>query len=687
MAARSSAYQIANCCLVFLACQLLSPLASGEVGSLGNWASHAGGTDESGYSRLEQINKSSIARLKLAWSLDLPGEGSLEAIPLAIDGVLYFTGSYAVVYAVDATNGRLRWKYDPEVWKHNPAKMRYSFAINRGVAYADGRVFAAALDGRLFALDARTGRVLWSVQTVSPESTQIVSGAPRTFDGKVIIGNNGADVGARGYATAYWAATGKLAWRFYTAPGSPKENAGDAAMQRAAATWTGEYWKTGTGGAVWDNITYDAELNRVYLGTGNAGPWDPAVRSPGGGDNLYTSSIVALDATTGQYVWHYQINPRDSWDYDATQQMTLAWLSIDGRSRKVLMQAPKNGFFYVIDRLSGKLISAEKLGKVTWAERIDVNSGRPVEVAGIRYESGETTIWPSPLGAHSWQSMSYSAQTGLVYLPYMQLGARFARSSNGMASYAGLNIQQVSTDTEDGKAKLIAWDPVHRRKAWEMPEEGFWNGGTLATAGALVFQGDALGHFSAYDAQTGTQLWRFNAGLGISAAPMSFQVRGKQYIAILVGYAGSAGAGGALMNVGWKFGVQPKRLLVFALDGRAVLPPLTPRDLTVNAVDDESIHTEQTDVDAGHTLYGRCFFCHGRDLVASGGFAPDLRESPAALDPQTLWAIVHDGALMQYGMPRFEMLTRDQVRQIYAYIRSGARAVKKGAVTPDASEH
>jgi quinohemoprotein ethanol dehydrogenase len=677
--------RIASCCLLLLY-YVLPPLARGEVGTAGNWSSHAGGYDESGYSRLAEINRASIGRLKLAWSLDLPGEGSLESIPLAINGALYFTGSYAAVYAVDADSGRLRWKYDPQIWKHNPAKLRYSFAINRGAAYADGRVFAAALDGRLFALEAATGKLLWSVQTVPADSPQIVSGAPRAFNGEVVIGGNGADFGARGYVTAYDAATGKQLWRFYTAPGSPEENKGDPAMEHAAATWTGEYWKTGTGGAVWDNITYDAEFKRVYIGTGNAGPWDPAVRSPQGGDNLYTSSIVALDAVTGKYVWHYQVNPRDSWDYDATEQMTLADLSIDGRSRKVLMQAPKNGFFYVIDRATGRLVSAEKLGRVTWAERIDLDTGRPVEAKGIRYESGETTIWPSPLGAHNWQSMSYSARTGLVYLPYMQMGASFAKTNGGAATYSGLSIHQVMSDPQDGKATLLAWDPVHQRKAWEAPQEGFWNGGTLATAGDLVFHGDALGHFSAYDAETGRRLWRFDTGLGINAAPMSYLAAGKQYIAILVGYAGSAGAGGALMNVGWRFGVQPKRLLAFTLDGRAVLPPSSPPDLTVHAVDNASISIEQKDIDAGQALYSRCFFCHGRDLVSSGAFAPDLRESTAALDPEALWTILHDGTLLANGMPRFEMLTREEIMQIYAYIRSGARAAKQVELTRDANK-
>ena len=269
--------------------------------------------------------------------------------------------------------------------------------------------------------------------------------------------------------TAYDQATGKQAWRFYVAPGTPDQNHGDPAMERAAATWHGEYWKTGTGGAVWDSITFDAKLNRIYLGTGNAGPSDPAVRSPGGGDNLYTASIVALDADTGQYVWHYQINPRDAWDYDCTQQMTLAELVIDGRPRDVLMQAPKNGFFYVIDRITGKLISAEKIGKVTWADHIDLATGRPVEAKDVRYESGETVIWPNPTGAHSWQAMSFSPKTGLVYIPYMQNGVHFYRGppKTGDVFVANLSIGSFKADAEDGKGALLAWDPVEAASALE----------------------------------------------------------------------------------------------------------------------------------------------------------------------------------------------------------------------------
>ena len=655
------------------------------VGAAADWPSHGGEADESGYSRLDQINRSNIGRLGLVSSLELPGEVTLEATPLAINGVLYFTGSYAAVYAVDAVTGKLLWKYDPETWKHNPAKMHFIFAVNRGAAYADGRIFAAALDGRLFGLDAKAGELLWSVETTAPQSSQVVTGAPRTFDGKVIIGNT-ADFGARGYVTAYDAATGRQVWRFYTTPGSPEENRGDPAMERAAASWRGKYWNTGTGGGVWDSITFDPELGRIYLGTGNGAPYDSAARSPGGGDNLYTASIVALDANTGKYVWHYQINPRDSWDYDSTQRMTLADLAINGERRKVLMQAPKNGFFYVLDRRTGTLISAEKIGKVSWAERIDLATGRPVETRDIRYETGAVTIWPSPIGAHNWQAMSFSPRSGLVYIPYMQVGARFSKGAPepGDVGAGGLNIGLVKADSQDGKAALLAWDPVHQRARWKAPLDTFWNGGTLATAGDLVFQGTADGYFSAYDASAGKRLWRFNAGLGIIAAPISYSAGDKQYVSVLVGYGGSASASSNLMHVGWKYGAQPRLLLTFGLDGQAQLPRSAPPDMRVKAVDDPSFNIRDVDVAAGRSLFFMdCAMCHGRDLVSAGAPAPDLRESQIALNPDSFWTIVHEGASLQRGMPRFEMLTREQVMQIYAYIRAGAREAL-GTRKPDA---
>ncbi len=656
------------------------PATDSASGTAENWSNTGGGADESGYSRLESIDTSNVGRLGLAWSLDLDGEQILEATPLAVDGVLYFTGSYSIVYAVDGVTGKLLWKHDPEVMKHNPLKVRFTLPVNRGAAYDDGRVFVGTIDGRLIALDAKTGNEIWSAQTVPMDSPQTITGAPRTFRGKVIIGHAGGDFGSRGYVTAYDQKTGKQVWRFYTVPGSPEQNKGDPAMEAAAKTWTGEYWKTGTGGTVWNGMTFDPEMNRIYIGTGNSGPYDPAVRSPGGGDNLYLASIVALDADTGKYIWHYQVNPREAWDYKATMNIIAATLTIDGKPTKVLMQAPTNGFFYVLNRETGKLISAEKLGKVTWADHIDLKTGRPVEAPNIRYETGHTDIWPSNMGAHNWQAMSFSPKTGLVYIPTMQLGEFIDKDKStggaGKAAFAMLSFGPLRNDPRDGKGKLVAWDPVAQKARWQVPQDLFWNGGTLSTAGNLVFQGTADGYFSAYDAVDGKQLWRFNAGLGIIAAPISYSVGGKQYVSVLVGFGG---AWGEVVYAGWKYGAQPRRLLTFALDGRAMLPPSAPRDMTLHPVDDPKLSLAPADVSAGAGVFMmHCAGCHGKNLVASGAPGPDLRESQLALDPNAIWQVAHDGALAQQGMPPFPELTREQVRQIHAYIRAGARAALSG---------
>jgi quinohemoprotein ethanol dehydrogenase len=660
--------------LVILSAATNSSFAQGKEPSASvftDWPTYGGDTNETRYSALEQINVGNVATLGLGWFLDLPDERMLEATPLAINGVLYFTGSYCKVYAVEAATGKLLWTYDPEVWKHGAQKLRFVLPVNRGVAYADNRVFEGLLDGRLLALDARSGHLLWSVETTQPGSPQTITGAPRIFNGKVIIGNGGADFGARGYVTAYDQVSGKQVWRFYVAPGSPEENRGDPAMERAAATWHGEFWKTGTGGGPWDNITFDRELNRIYVGTGNASPYDAEKRSPGGGDNLYTAAIVALDADTGKYLWHYQLNPGDSWDYDSPQQMTLTDLVMAGRKRKVLMQAPKNGFLYVIDRTDGKLISAGKIGKVTWADHIDLKTGRPVEAREIRYQHHPVTIWPSSLGAHSWQAMAFSPRTGLVYIPYMQLGIRFAKTQGD--AIGGVSIATVVKDAMDDKGALLAYDPVQQRTRWKFQQSYFWNGGVVATGGGLVFQGAADGYFTAYDAQTGKSLWRFNAGLGIIAAPITYSVGGVQYVSVLVGYGGT-NVIGDVMNAGWKFGAQPRRLLTFELGGRALLPPSAPQDFKVHAVDDPSVKINEADVNAGRMLYAmNCSSCHGLNTLSAGAPAPDLRESHAALDRDALWKIVHDGALLEQGMPRIEGLDATQLGQIYAFIRAKSR--------------
>ena len=320
------------------------------MGAAANWTNTGGGLDEAGFSQLAQINAGNAAKLGLASYFELDdSEVSLEGTPIAVDGVLYITGSSSSVYAVDAVSGKRLWKYDPEIWKVSPFKQMMNFGANRGSVYSDGLIFSGILDGRLVALDAKTGKLVWSVDTVDPHDGRTVNGAPRVFNGLVIIGHGGADNpqnAARGYVTAYDQKTGKQVWRFYVTPGSPEQNKGDPAMEAAAKTWSGEYWKVGGGGGtVWNGITFDPELNQIYLGTGNGGPWNPNVRSPGGGDNLYLTSVVALDAKTGKYLWHYQYNPRDAWDYKATANMIETTLTIGGKPTKVLLHSPTNGFF------------------------------------------------------------------------------------------------------------------------------------------------------------------------------------------------------------------------------------------------------------------------------------------------------------------------------------------------------
>jgi quinohemoprotein ethanol dehydrogenase len=642
-----------------------------------NWSSHGGGSDESGYSTLAQINGSNVGALGLAWYVDLPGQSTLEATPLAINGVLYFTGTNASVYAIDGSSGRQIWRFDPETWKYDPAKMHYIFGANRGVAYAHGRIFTAALDGRLFALDAKTSNLLWSVRTVDRTSFQTITGAPRAFDGMVIVGNGGADYGSRGYVTAYDQKTGRERWRFYTVPGTEAQNRGHPSLEQAAATWRGEYWKTGTGGDVWDSIAFDQILNRIYLGTGNPGPWNPKVRSPGGGANLYTDCIVALDAGTGKLLWYYQQVPRDEWDYDATQTMILADLVIGGEKRQVLMQAPKDGFFYVLDRRDGRLISGVKIGRVTWAKRIDLATGLPMVNPDDRYENrSAVTVWPSMVGAHSWQPMSFSPKTGLTYIPYMQLGERFSVAKPtipGAVNY-GVWVSEVAESKGDGHGALLAWDPVHQRAAWKVPLKTMWNGGILATAGNLVFQGAGDGYFSAYDASTGRRLWRFNAGLGIIAAPMTFRAGGKQYVSVLVGYGGGAASSSGFMNVGWTYG-QPRRLLTFAVGGEAALPRTVASDSTATLPPIPVLDGETPEVASGRAIYSAsCGLCHGLNLVSTGGPAPDLRASRIPDSPHAFWQLLHGGALLPGGMPRFDSFTRKQMMDLRAYIRAGAQA-------------
>lgn len=637
----------------------------------GEWLSYGRTYAEQRFSPLEQINEQSVARLGLAWFVDLDNNRGLEATPLYHDGVLYTSLSWSRVIAVDASSGEILWSFDPQVDK---AKGRDACcdAVNRGVALWQGKVYVGTLDGRLIALDAKTGQPVWTQQTTDNSKPYTITGAPRVVKGMVMIGNGGADIGVRGYFSAYDADTGEMRWRFYTVPTAPSQPVEHPELVEAAKTWSKDTdWSLGGGGTAWDSMAYDPELDLLYVGTGNGSPWNREVRSPGGGDNLYLSSILAIKPDTGRLAWYYQVTPGDSWDFTATQQITLVDMEIDNQLRKVLVQAPKNGFFYVIDRLTGELISAEKFGKVTWAERIDLETGRPVEVPGARYENEPVTMWPSPFGAHNWHPMSYSPLTGLVYLPYQEVPGMYSNEGKGFLPKRGFNsaaglseITEMPRELTSGA--LLAWDPVKQQSAWRVDYPYHWNGGILATAGNLVFQGTAAGAFKAFSADAGKELWSFDAGTGVIAAPMSYRHQGEQYVALMAGWGGSAPlfGGDAMVATGVR---NISRLLVFKLDAQAKLPVLgeAPSQLRTP----EPVVASAQDIQAGGKLYADyCAVCHGAGAVA-GGVLPDLRHSPDAI--RMAWdPIVRQGAFASKGMAPFaDSLSEEQAVQILTYVR------------------
>ena len=642
---------------------------------------------EQHFSPLAQVNARNIAQLGLAWSLDLDVGNSVTQ-PIAVNGVLYFVTGTGILHAVDAVRGRELWRYDARVWEHETDKMRSAWGT-RGVTWWNGAVYFGTMDGQLIAVDAASGMELWSVETTRHGDGRFITGAPRVFDGKVLIGHGGADWAAiRGYVTCYDAATGKPLWRFYTVPGNPADGFESDAMKMAAATWHGEWWKQGGGGTAWNAMSYDPETRTVFIGTGNGAPWNHKVRSAGEGDNLFLSSIVALDADTGTYKWHYQTNPGESWDYNAAMDMELADLTIAGQPRKVLMTAPKNGFFYVIDRLSGKLISATPFAHITWASGIDMKTGRPIEVPGSRFENGPFVMAPGPIGAHSWLPMAYSPQTRLTYIPMMDMEFimydAFAKPEEWKRPPFLANNGAVGVDMDEtrpkGSSALIAIDPVGQRIVWRVPTPTSVSGGVLATAGGLVFQGTVDSKFSAYAAGTGRRLWSFDAGAPVIAPPISYSVNGRQYVTVL------SGSGSSLMLVGDAFKANPigyreqaRRVLTFAVGGRARLPRSAPYRL--EPVSDPGYAADAQSEQRGFAFYAQtCIMCHGRDVSALGGVAPDLRASPAILSGEAFHTIVRQGALKQLGMPPFRDLSDAQVEDIRQYVRMKAR--EAGASRP-----
>ncbi|MFO1427774.1 MAG: PQQ-dependent dehydrogenase, methanol/ethanol family [Steroidobacteraceae bacterium] len=645
-----------------------------------NWASYGRTFSENHYSPLKQINDGNVGQLKLAWYYDLPPMASVYTAPLAVDGVLYFAVGYSVVHAMDARTGRLLWQYDPHAPEVSGMKLRAGWGI-RGIAYWKGRVYTGTHDGRLIALDARTGKLAWSVQTTDPKDARYVTGAPWVFNGKIVIGHGGADfMPVRGYVTCYDAATGRQLWRFYAVPGNPKDGFEDDTMKMAASTWRGDWWRFGgAGGTVWHAFAYDPQFNRLYFGTGNGWPWNSRIRGPGGGDNLFLASIVAVDADTGKYAWHYQVNPSDIWDYDASTDLLQTTLTIDGRQRPVLMQASKGGFFYVVDRENGKLLSAGKFSKATWADSIDLKTGRPLENPGARFEDGQPqVIFPGPVGAHSSQAMSFNPATGLVYIPETELGGIYAdpegdldewQPKPNMAVNTGLGRPKNSPVPPPGKSSLVAWNPLTETRAWSIPLTGTVNGSTMTTAGNLVLQGQVTGELTAYAADSGRKLWSFDAQTAVIAQPITYTVGGKQYVTVIAGWRGMGSASGVKPE--WEYRLQPRRVLTFALDGKAQLPPAGAR--TSDFIDDPAFVVDPAKAAIGQSVAAtHCPLCHGVGL-ASGGTAPDLRKSPIALSLELLTGVLHDGTLVPRGMPQFAEFTPQQIEGLQHWIRQRAR--------------
>ncbi|WP_336962692.1 PQQ-dependent dehydrogenase, methanol/ethanol family [Sphingobium aquiterrae] len=655
-----------------------------------------GGIGENHYSPLADIDDGNVRRLGLAWFKDINDGGSALSAPIAVGGVLYYASGYSMVRAVDAATGHELWTYDAQAWQSAGHKMRAAWGI-RGLAYDNGFVFVGTIDGRLTAINARTGHKAWSVMTVGKDDERYVSGTPWVFNGKVLIGHGGADFAPiRGYVTAYDQKTGKQLWRFYTVPGNPDLGFENKAMAMAARTWTGAWWKYGGGGTAWNAMAYDPKYNRIYIGVGNGSPWNQKIRSPGGGDNLFLCSIVALDADTGEYVWHYQTNPGETWDFNSAMDIELAELKIDGRTRSVIMHAPKNGFFYVIDRETGKLISARNIVPVNWAQRIDVATGRPVENPQARYPGGRPAIvYPSPFGAHNIEAMSFNPASGLVYIPTMDQGRVYVDPAEPLKGWRHLDGQRLSVGTgapppgvvpdRAATSFLLAWNPVTQKEAWRIPMPGIrGGGGTATTAGNLLFQGNAGGRFVAYAAKSGKPLWSFDAQTAVMAQPITYRARGRQYVTVIAGARFASATG---LPREWNYRTQQWRVLTFTLDGKAKLPPASNAETPV--IDDPAFAVDPAKAAAGGVVFGqRCSICHGANAV-SGGTAPDLLQSGVPFDTASFAAVLHDGILMQRGMPRFEELNGGDIADLQHYFRQRAREVlaTQQAGKPGASTH
>jgi PQQ-dependent dehydrogenase (methanol/ethanol family) len=657
---------------IFTACMGPHLCAAADSAPDTEWRFIGNDVGQQHFSSLAQINDQSVTELGLEWFADMPTVDGLTGVPLVANGLVYQSGAKGLVFANDVKTGKLAWSFDASIQYPLPVIASWGTRLTRGLALWEGEVITATGDCRLIALDGKTGHQLWEARPCDPKDSKTITGAPRIGGGKVFIGNSNADSGiGRGYVDAFDAASGRHLWRFYIIPGDPAAGFENDAMKMASKTWGKDYWKISGGGSAWDGITYDSTTNLVFVGTDGPSPFDPTQRGAGHGDELFTNSIVALNADTGAYVWHYQTTPVDGWNYAAAMPIMVTDLALKGVKRHVVMQAPKNGFFYVLDAKTGRLINEPKpIIPVTWASRIDMKTGRPVQLDSAKYwlpHHGSALVNPSPMGAHSWMPMSYSPITGLVYIPTMDMTTKIS------ATYTSNKVGAIDIDFYYAlshhlpfKGSLLAYDPVNQRPRWEKVVGLPYQGGTLTTAGNLVFQGTTEGQFVAYRADNGEKLWAYSTQSGILGAPSTVEFQGEQLIFVAAGSGTTSAVGFAPRLSSNRAG--PARLLAFTLKGSARLParsasadvvPLPPRDRP-----DPALAAKGKDIWGANS----CELCHGYNAVGGMGSVPDLRKTNAPTH-DLFSAIVLGGLYKTQGMPVFaDVITPEQLPALQAYI-------------------
>ncbi|MFC3052890.1 PQQ-dependent dehydrogenase, methanol/ethanol family [Kordiimonas pumila] len=670
------------------------------------WATVGGTEMAQRHSPLAQINKDTVTDLGLAWKFDdFIVRGRVhrgnQGTPLVVDGVMYFTGPWSVVYAVDAVSGKELWVYDPEV-EGGWARKTCCDVNNKGAAIEGDTLFVGVVDGYLDAVDIKTGERKWRTDTLIDRTRSYsVTGAPALANGNVIISHGGSDMDIRGYISAYNQKTGALVWRFYTVPGDPAINGDETPdITLARETWGDQArWDLGLGGGAYDSIVYDPELDIVYAGTSNGVPHPTWLRDPvNEGDNLYLSSIVAIDNKTGRRVWHYQTTPGDSWDFGSTQNMIMATLNIEGKDRKVIMQAPKNGFYYVIDRATGELLSADKFTTVTWATHVDMATGKPVLDERLDFRDEATIIWPSVSGAHNWQPMAYSPVTGLTYIPALEAPMKYVAYSKVDYKPGSLNegkgppLMPPFADEGDDKlagvndfaprmeSVLKAWDPVAQKVVWQSKPQTWWSGGILSTEAGLIMQGAVDGIFRVYDAATGAVLKEINTGIAMLAPPMTYMIDGIQYVAVLGGLGGSESAYFPDESAAKKY-ENPETLFVFKLGGTDVtMPPAKtwPAEEPLPAMTTASAEV----IARGEELFfenGNCARCHS--YRGSEGSYPNLWNMAPATH-ENFKNILLGGAYSYAGMASFaDLLSEEDAEAIHAFLIADAHALRtEGAV-------